>query len=231
MRRLLSALFLLLPLNAAVAEDGWQVVSHETGLTLYTRSVEGQALKEFRGVLRVSAPMREVVRTLVDVDAMPQWFFNMQEARLLDIGTAAGSSLAEGSHLYVVIKGFWPVSDRDAVLQLQLSQDPKTLVLSLTGTATPDYYPPMRERVRIPQLLSGWTVTPLSATETEIRFDGHADPGGRIPLWVANLVVVQLPKVTLHNLRARLQKPSAAAAASAPDPRIEKLLTGVKFPE
>lgn len=225
MRRLLSVLALLLPLNAAVAADGWQVVSHETGLTLYTRSVEGQALKDFRGVLRVRASMRDVVRTLVDVDAMPQWFFNMQEARLLDIGGA------EGSHLYVVLKGFWPVSDRDAVLQLQLSQDPKTLVLSLTGTATPDYYPPMRERVRIPQLLSSWTVTPLSATETEIRFDGHADPGGRIPLWVANLVVVQLPRVTLHNLRGRLQNPPVAAETQGPDPRIEKLLSGVKFPE
>jgi hypothetical protein len=223
LRHCLSLLALLLPLQTAVAADDWQVVSHETGLTLYTRSVQGQALKDFRGVLRVRAPMRDVVRTLVDVDAMPQWFFNMREVRLLDIG--------ESSHLYFVIKGFWPVSDRDAVLQLQLSQDPKTLVLTLAGTAAPDYYPPMRERVRMPQLLSSWTVTPLSATETEIRFDGHADPGGSIPLWVANLVVVQLPKVTLHNLRSRLQGPSARAEALSADPRIEKLLSGVKFPE
>lgn len=222
MRRLLSLLALLLLLQAVAADD-WQVVSHETGLTLYTRSVPGQALKDFRGVLRVRAPLREVLRTLVDVDAMPQWFFNMQEARLLDIGGA------QGTHLYFVIKGFWPVSDRDAVLQLQMSQDPKTLAVTLSGTAAPDYYPLMRERVRIPQLLSSWTVTPLSATETEMRFDGHADPGGSIPLWVANLVVVQLPKVTLHKLRDRLQ--AAPAEAPVPDPRIEKLLSGIKYPE
>lgn len=231
MRRLFAATFFLLCLPPAWAAD-WEVVSHEAALTLYTRSVSGQDLKDFRGVLRVRAPMREVVRALVDVDAMPQWFFNMQEARLLDINGP------DKSHLYFVIKGFWPVSDRDAVVQLHVSQDPKTLVLSLTGTAAPDYYPPMRNRVRIPRLLSGWTVTPLSATETEVRLDGHADPGGHIPLWVANLVVVQLPKVSLHNLRLRLESAALSTSRSAPaptalstDPRIEKLLSGIRFPE
>lgn len=218
-----SLLAALLVQTVSAAE--WQLASHEPGLTLYTRTVDGQDLKDFRGVLRVKAPMRNVVQMLADADSMPQWFFNMREARLLEIN---GN---DNSFLYFVIKGMWPVSDRDAVVRLHLQQDAKTLALTFTATAAPDHYPPMRNRVRMPRLLASWVVTPVSATETEVRLDGHADPGGSIPVWMANLVVVELPRVTLRNLRQRLETQAVGAAALSADPRIAKLLADVKFPE
>jgi hypothetical protein len=227
MRRLPALCFflfgtlLMLPVRAAE----WQLASHEPGLTLYTRTVAGQDLKDFRGVVRVQAPMRHVVQVLVDADSMPQWFFNMREARLLEINGKGNS------FMYFVIKGLWPVSDRDAVVRLQLEQDAKTLALTFAATAVPEHYPPMRNRVRISRLLASWTITPVSATETDIRLDGHADPGGAIPVWMANLVVVELPRVTLKNLRKRLESPALDSAALNADPRIAKLLTDMKFPE
>lgn len=216
---------MLLPLAAprAVAAD-WQVASHHDGLTIYTRLVPGQDLKDFRGITRVHASMREVVAMLVDVDSMPDWFFNMREARVLDVGGP------QGSFLYLVIKGFWPVRDRDAVVKVGWTQDPHTLALSFSGVAAPDYYPPMRERVRIPRMKSGWTITPVSATETEIQLDGNADPGGHVPVWLANLVVVLLPEKTLENLRERLERHEYYSNALSRDPRVVKMLEGVKFP-
>lgn len=226
--RFLSALALFLlaamPLLPAQAAE-WQLASHEPGLTLYTRNIDGQDLKEFRGVVRVQASMRQVVEMLADADSMPQWFFNMREARLLEINAP------DKSFLYFVIKGLWPVSDRDAVVRLHLQQDAKTQVLTFAATAVPEHYPPMRNRVRIPRLQASWTITPVSATTTEIRLDGHADPGGSIPVWMANLVVVELPRVTLRNLRQRLETQAVGAAALSTDPRIAKLLADVKFPD
>lgn len=225
MLRLPAICFFLLALMQPAQATEWQLASHEPGLTLYTRTVAGQDLKDFRGVLRVKAPMRHVVQMLADADSMPQWFFNMREARLLEIN---GN---DNSFLYFVIKGMWPVSDRDAVVRLHLQQDAKTLALTFTATAVPEHYPPMRNRVRMPRLLASWVVTPVSATETEVRLDGHADPGGSIPVWMANLVVVELPKVTLRNLRQRLETQGGDAVRLSADPRITKLLIDVKFPE
>lgn len=220
---LLLAGLLMLPVQAQATE--WQLVSHEPGMTLYTRMVEGQDLKDFRGVLRVQASMRQVAHMLADADHMPQWFFNMKEARFLEINGP------DQSFLYFVIKGLWPVSDRDAVVRLHVQQDPRTLVLKLLASAAPEHYPPMRNRVRMPRLLASWTLTPLSATSTEVRLDGQADPGGSIPVWMANLVVEELPRVTLRNLRQRLESQGVQASRSGTDPRIDKLLAGVKFPE
>jgi hypothetical protein len=228
---LMLAAWLMLPTLAQAQAQAqaqaaeWQLVSHAPGLTLYTRAVDGQDLKDFRGVLRVQASMRQVVHMLVDADNMPQWFFNMQEARLLEINGP------DKSFLYFVIKGLWPVSDRDAVVRLHVQQDARTLVLQLVATAAPEHYPPMRNRVRMPRLLASWTITPLSAHRTEVRFDGHADPGGSIPVWMANLVAEELPRVTLRNLRQRLESQRAPASNPGSDPRIAKLLAEVKFPE
>lgn len=223
MRIFLLSLLLCLHSAQTCAAD-WEVASHEPGLTIYTRAVPGQDLKDFRGVLRVKASMREAVAALMDVEAMPQWFFNMKEARVLD------PSHGESYLLYLVIKGIWPVSDRDAVIGMTIGQNPQTLALSMMGRVVPDAYPLVRERVRIPRMQSGWTVTPVSPRETEIRLDGNADPGGHIPLWVANLVVVSMPKNSLQNLRTLLQKQPYDTRQLDQDPRLLKVLAGVKYP-
>ena len=89
----------------------------------------------------------------------------------------------------------------------------------------------MRTRVRIPRLQAGWTVTPIAPGETEIRLDGQADPGGSIPVWVANMVVVELPEMTLKNLRRLLENPAVPVRDPATDPRMNKLLKGIRYPE
>ncbi|MDP2228479.1 MAG: hypothetical protein Q8J78_13500, partial [Moraxellaceae bacterium] len=124
------------------------------------------------------------------------------------------------------------VSDRDAVVALSHRQDAATGALHLFAVAAPEGYPPMRERVRIPRMQSGWVVTPVSASVTEIQLNGNADPGGRIPVWLSNLVVTLMPKETLKNLRTRLQAPgSVSATILYSDPRVKKMIGDVKFPE
>jgi hypothetical protein len=220
-------LWLLLACFSVGAHAGadWQVASHHDGITIYTRHEAGRDLKDFRGVVRVKASMRDVVATLVDVDAMPEWFFDMRAARVLEAGGP------QDSYIYVVMKGVWPVQDRDAVVRVGWTQDPRTLVLSLNGTAAPEHYPPMRERVRIPRMSSSWTVTPLSAGETEVRLDVNVDPGGNIPVWLANLVVILMPERTLEHLRERLENRAPGTAVPAASPGAEKVLAGITFPE
>ncbi|MDP2226240.1 MAG: hypothetical protein Q8J78_02020, partial [Moraxellaceae bacterium] len=65
----------------AAAAAPWELASDSNGIRVYTQAVPGQDLKNFRGVVRVNASMRHVVAALVDVEQMPQWFFNLREAR------------------------------------------------------------------------------------------------------------------------------------------------------
>ena len=66
--------------------------------------------------------------------------------------------------------------------------------------------PLTEDNIRIPQLNAYWRIIPKSETQSEIIYEGHADPGGSIPSWLANAVVVTTPYKTLKSLNKRLKK-------------------------
>lgn len=179
------------------AED-WSLASNQNGIQVYTQQVAGQDVKNFRAVMTVNASMQQVVATLMNGDQMPEWFYSVLESKPVTVNIA-------GHYRYMWIKAPWPATDRDAVVKVNLSQDPKTLQLSLFAAATPNLLPIHPDRVRIPRMQSGWTVTPLGKSRTQIQLDGNADPGGNIPVIVANIVVSLTPKITMRQLKVRLE--------------------------
>ncbi|MFZ5757012.1 MAG: START domain-containing protein [Pseudomonadota bacterium] len=229
MMRMLPLLFvLLLPWAAAAktAEPGWDFAGEGDGIKVWTKTIPGAPLKDFRGVMQVDLPLAVVVAAVTDIAAMPEWFFRMSESRIVD-----SQSLAD-AHVYFVLQGIWPVSDRDAVIKAGVAQDPQTLVLSMMADAAPAKLPAVEGRVRIPRMHSGWKLTPLSPTRTEIELIGNADPGGMIPLWLANAVVVLMPKETLKRLRKQMTLPKYRdpEAIFARDPLLRELRSRIRMP-
>lgn len=211
---------------ATVSAAGWDYTGESHGIKVWTRTVAGAQLKDFKGSMVVDYPLDVVVAAVTDVSAYPEWFFQMQEARLLD-----GKSM-DDVHVYFVIGGLWPVSDRDAVIKATVSQDPRTLALTMAADAAPAHIPPVKGRVRMPAMHSGWKLTPLSPVRTEVELVGNADPGGMIPLWLANSVVTLMPKETLKRLRKQMQAPKYRDPAKifAGDPLLRELRSRLRMP-
>lgn len=218
--RLMASVILFCLTFGAYGQD-WHLVSDQKGLALYTRTVEGQPLKDFRGILRVKASMQQVLSLLVNSDNMSAWFYLMKESQAKVINNQ--------TYLYLVIGGIWPIQDRDAFVHIQVSQDSKTKAVTFSTHVVPDMYPISPKRVRIPSMNSGFTVTPISANETEVRLDGNANPGGAIPVWAANLVVTRLPEKTLLKLRELLEEKPYDTSILEADSRVVNLLKGIKL--
>lgn len=208
------------------AAAGWEPSSDRDGIQVWTRTIPGAPLKDFRGVMVVEQPLDAVVAAVTDVASYPEWFFQMKEARI-----AQGERLDE-AYVYFMIGGIWPVSDRDAVIKATVSQDPQTLSLFMAADAAPDFLPKVAGRVRMPAMKSGWKLTPLSATRTEIELIGNADPGGWIPLWLANSVVQMMPRETLKRLRVQMASPKYRDpdAIFAADPLLAELRARLRMP-
>lgn len=213
------------PALAAAGAD-WEFATESHGIKVWTRTIPGAPLKDFRGVMQVERPLNVVVAAVTDVAAMPEWFFQMKEARIVD------SKSLDSAYIYFALNGIWPVSGRDAVIKAAVSQDPKTLALSMMADAEPNRLPEVAGRVRMPRLHSGWKLTPVSATRTEIELIGNADPGGWIPLWLANSVVTLMPKETLKRLRLQMDKPKYRdpEAIFARDPLLRELRARIRMP-
>lgn len=70
--------------------------------------------------------------------------------------------------------------------------------------AVPDYMPLREGKVRIPKAEGQWKLVP-NADGVNVTYQMHASPGGSIPNWLANQMVVDTPYGTLKASRSYLQ--------------------------
>lgn len=203
----------------------WQPEGSRDGITIFTRQLPGQPLRDFKGIVQIDAPMAQVAATLADVSTMHEWFFLLEEAKFLR------GAYTFDSHMYMAIKGIWPVSPRDVVARVQVRQDPATQAIHIDAQSEDGVMPPQAGYVRIPKMKSSWTLRPVSATRTEVHLEGHGHPGGWIPLPIANFVVTTLPRQCLEKLRRHVAKPEYRDLDKvyAKNPKLREL-AGKLFP-
>jgi hypothetical protein len=191
----LFALFFCFSLPALAGE--WQLHSNRDGVEVFTADVPGQNLKAFRGIAVIDAPMDKVLAVLGDLPRMPTWFYQMRSAQLVSGNESKGQ-------VYIVIAGIWPVSDRDAVIDVDTFNINDAVMIQSVGK--PKARPLESCCVRIPSLQSSWLVSSLGPTQTQVIFTTQSHPGGVIPLWLANRVAVDMPRQTLNGLRREVLK-------------------------
>src|SRR5262245_24248241 len=89
----------------------WKLEKDRNGIQVYTRAVPGSALKEFRAVTRINAPLPVALALIEDVNAMCSWLADCKQARTLKTVSASER------YNYVVISAPFPVSNRDMVIR------------------------------------------------------------------------------------------------------------------
>jgi hypothetical protein len=147
-------------------------------------------------VVKLQATPDSVVRVLRDADAFRKW---MPDVVISELIKATDS---EQFH-YLDYKAPWPVSNRDGVYHFTYSRDSDSAV-TVRVEAVPDYMPRREGKVRIPKAEGQWKLVP-NAGGVNVTYQMHASPGGSIPNWLANRMVVDAPYETLKALRSYLQ--------------------------
>jgi len=180
--------------------DGWDLRFSNDGLSVFTKHIEGAQIKSFKAEMVVDSPLDTVLARIEDVQHYPDWFHLCRSYQVIN------GSVDEGKYVgYYVVEAPWPLKDRDVYVENKISRDPVTGSVSILSFAVPDYGPKVDEFTRVPEVYGKWTIKPLNPGKTYIEFIGHGHPGGIIPVWIANLVVTDVPKKSFQNLRALLK--------------------------
>ena len=114
----------------------------------------------------------------------------------------------------------WPVSNRDGVYRFTFARDGAGGSATVRVEALPDLVPRREGLVRIPRSEGHWSVE-SKGEGVHLAYEIHADPGGWVPAWLANLTVVRMPFHTLENLRRVLLSPPRAHAGCPASPAAE----------
>jgi hypothetical protein len=202
MRLLLASLLLsFISLSAYSETTAWELVKEEENINLkvFTREVEGSDLKEFKGEMLVKAQLTTIAALLLDFEAAPKWLHTCEKFEIVE-------QLDELSAVIYFINGApWPVSDRDAVIVSVMSQDSETLALRVEISTVNDRLPEYDDYVRIPHMTGLWLFEPAEKGQVLITYQALANPGGSLPDWLANSVVVDMPYYTMSNMAEMLK--------------------------
>ncbi len=197
--------------GAGYAEPSeWREEKNKAGIAVYTRAVDGSAVREFRGETVIDAEINQLMAVLDDTAAFVSWMHNCREAQLL-----YKPSLLD-RYQYLVNDFPWPAADRVLLLRNQISQDADTRVTRISLQSFDEQQLPAAKRAlipeaegakRVPALKGYFELSPQADNRTAVIFQLHLDPGGALPASLVNSLIVDNPYETLKRLREVVARP------------------------
>ncbi len=190
---------LLLPLVAMAETGEWKLAKNEKGIRVSTRKSEDSPIKAFQGVTTADATVDEAVRLFETPESACQWIYQCSEFKILE------DKSPEEKIIYFHQDMPWPVADRDVVYQRVRQTDADTGTVTYTLTDLKDVYPEKKAGVRLVSLNGKWRFSPAEGNQVEILDEQHVDPGGSLPTWLVNRLVVDVPFDTLKEFKVLLK--------------------------
>jgi hypothetical protein len=197
MMHLITAALLLFSTSV---EGDWELKKDKDAIKVYTRSVEGSAIDEFKAVsLLKGTQVIHVLNVITNVSGFDKVFPDCSEAYVLE---------QDGRYNtvhYIKTDVPFPVSDRDGVYEQRTTIAPgggsaEVVIRALTGRL-----PAKQGLVRITRGNGFWELLQVGA-DVKVTYQFHGDPGGSVPAWLANSFIVDHPFSTMENLRDLVSK-------------------------
>lgn len=166
-------------------------------IALYTRHIEGQPIKAFRGVMQVPNTALDTIALLMDIENYPEWVYQCNTAQ---------TRVIEGQPrlVYMAFNGIWPAKGRDVLVDHRIQQTQNNGTVHIHAFNSLEPYEADQKYLRLPQLNNNWYITPLEDGWVEIEFQSQFRAGGKLPNWLLNLVVTMAPRKTLEGMQRLL---------------------------
>jgi hypothetical protein len=163
----------------------------EDGIKVYTRLEPGHELKSFKGTTITSASLDKMYDILLDAGNVKDWAFSIVNSEMLE----------KGEDYFIYYSEYdspWPVDNRDFEIKAEIV-DKSDDTFKIVHRAHSGLKPKKEGVVRINELKIEWSAKKTS-NGTELTYQGHSDPGGKIPNWLANSSIVDSPFKSIQGL-------------------------------
>ncbi|HEX5791677.1 MAG TPA: START domain-containing protein [Rheinheimera sp.] len=184
MRAVLLFSLLLLTTAGSAQQADWQLYKADDVTKVEYRHDKTRLL-HIRATTEVTSLTGAFLHLLEDTSKISAWAANTEKAELL------GQPDANTHLVHTYFTAIWPVSKRDMVTQSSWQQDPASGVLTMTITDMGQHFPPVAGYVRMQQVKGVWTLTPLASGQLQIRYQGQANPAGKLPHFIADKVALK----------------------------------------
>ena len=188
------------------AQKDWEKKAEKEGISIFTKVYPSSKFKAVKVFCTLPATLSQLVAVILDVNTGAQWLYSTKSSSLLQ--QVSPSEL----YYYSEINVPWPVSNRDFIAHLIVTQDAHTKTVTVNGPTVPDFVPVKKDIVRVARSDGQWIITPVDKNHSKVEYTLQVDPGGSVPAWLINLFATKGPYESFRNLKRQLQKPQYSNA-------------------
>lgn len=182
-----------------LAGQKWEYIKEKDGIKIYTRKEPNTNLKSFKGEAILHTRMEKVCNLIGNVKNVDWWDKNLREINVL--------SYEENKNIkYYLVYGVpWPLTDRDLCVEAKITTDPVTGRRVIYSVPLPNVIPEKPDLVRIKNYWQRWIIQPLDSGTIHVTLEGFVDPGGSVPAWIYNMVIVDTPLKIFRGIKNRVE--------------------------
>lgn len=181
----------------------WNLVKKRNGITVYTREVEGSDFLEFRGEAVVEGSVDTLVSILYDTPKASAWIHGCS------FGMTLEEMAFEENYIFQIYDLPFPVSNRQVILHSALSftEDGVRLDTQEANSFCDNNSLSRCQKVNDEDLIKitrsrgHYLFSRTDNKSTKVIWQQHIEPGGSIPDWLANALVVDIPYNSLLQLK------------------------------
>jgi hypothetical protein len=200
---ILTALMLCFSLvftSARLHAQAWTFIKEKDGIKIYTRTAENSTFKCFRGETVFHTTMEKLSKFIGNVENVDWWDKNVSEIKVIYF---------EPDKLikyYLVYDVPWPLNDRDLCVEAKITVDPVTGEKVVFAKPLLDVIPEREGVVRIRNYWQKWTLKPINKNTVQGVLEGFVDPGGSVPSWLYNMVIVDTPLKVMRGMKKLVEE-------------------------
>lgn len=188
-----------LQVNTAFSQS-WEFVKEKDGVQIYSRKTAGKQLKSFKAIAEINAPVEKIFNLLENVNNTDWWDKNVTQIKVLLY------EKNKTARYYMVYKLPWPVKSRDLCVNSTVEIDSETGIYKLTAVPLLGGVAEHDNLVRIKDYQQIWTVRATGRNQAHVELESYVDPGGSVPNWLYNLLLIDSPANSINGLKLQMQK-------------------------
>ena len=185
---------------SALSAQTWNCIKEKEGIKIYTRTPDHSNFKCFKGETVFHTTMEKLSRYIGNVENVDWWDKNVKEIKVL---TFEPDKLVR---YYLVYDVPWPMNDRDLCVEAKITVDPITGEKTVSAKPLPDAVPERKGIVRIRNYWQKWTLKPTGNNTIQAVLEGFVDPGGNVPSWLYNMVIVDTPLKVMRGIKKLVEE-------------------------
>lgn len=192
---------LVIAAEAAVASAtpvGWTPALDDDGIFVYKRKRAGSPYEEVRAETQLNARVEDFIPFFNDPVNYKKWVYGTLETR--QVSRAKDMDFI----FYGVFKIPWPFENREIFSRVEIQRDAKSNELLARLTDSPSEQPVAPNLVRVSKFESLWNVKQAADNKVDFTIEMYAEPGGKLPPFIVNLVLSRIQLWSIKNLRREI---------------------------